>query len=126
VIEPRSGCIGQVDGEELNDKQVAICPACPACEVVVLYPDTGISFTVILDDIVGHSKTLGEAHVAHVTPKHLGPRPLRNKATSFLVVAPTAVLDARVVLDACPIIFPVSLTAGHRLEGFARMAWSET
>jgi hypothetical protein len=36
VIQPGSGCVSQVDGEELNDKQIAIRPACPAREAVVL------------------------------------------------------------------------------------------
>jgi hypothetical protein len=36
VIEPSSGRVSQIDGEKLNDKQVAICPARPAGEVVVL------------------------------------------------------------------------------------------
>jgi hypothetical protein len=36
VIEPSSGCVGPVDGEELNDEHVAVCPACPTREAVVL------------------------------------------------------------------------------------------
>jgi hypothetical protein len=36
VIDLGSGHVGQVDGEELNDEQVAICPACPPCKAVVL------------------------------------------------------------------------------------------
>jgi small neutral amino acid transporter SnatA (MarC family) len=36
VIEPSSGRVSQIDGEKLNDKQVAICPARPSGEVVVL------------------------------------------------------------------------------------------
>jgi hypothetical protein len=36
VIEPCSGHVGQVDGEELNDELVAIRPTYPTHEVVVL------------------------------------------------------------------------------------------
>jgi hypothetical protein len=65
--------VGQVNGEELDDEKVIVCPACPAREVVVLQPNIGIGFTVILDDVVGHSKMLREACVAHIAPKHHGP-----------------------------------------------------
>jgi hypothetical protein len=36
VIEPSFGHVGLVSEEELNDKQIAIHPNCPTCEVVVL------------------------------------------------------------------------------------------
>jgi hypothetical protein len=36
VIEPGSGRVGQVDGEELNDEEVAINLTCPTREAVVL------------------------------------------------------------------------------------------
>jgi hypothetical protein len=36
VIEPSSGRIGQVNGEELDDEKVIVRPACFACEAVVL------------------------------------------------------------------------------------------
>jgi hypothetical protein len=36
VIELCSGHVGQVDGEELNDEQVAIRPIYSACEAVIL------------------------------------------------------------------------------------------
>jgi hypothetical protein len=36
VIEPSSGCINQVYGEELDDEKVIVGPACPACEATVL------------------------------------------------------------------------------------------
>jgi hypothetical protein len=62
----------------------------------------------------------------HVTPKCLGPRILRANTMPFSVVVPIVALHARVVLGACPIIFPVSLTACRRLEGSTWMAQSET
>jgi hypothetical protein len=56
----------------------------------VLQPNTGIVVTVILDDVVGRSKTLREAHVAHVAPKCLGPWPLVAKSMPFSITMPAA------------------------------------
>jgi hypothetical protein len=53
----------------------------------VLQPNTGIAVTVILDDVVGRSKTLREAHVA---PKCLGPWPLVAKSMPFSITMPAA------------------------------------
>jgi hypothetical protein len=83
VIEPRSGHVSQVIGEELDDEKVIVHPACPACEAVVLQPNARIGFTIALDDVIGCSKMLREAHVTHVAPECLEPRPLRAKAASF-------------------------------------------
>jgi hypothetical protein len=55
VIEPSSGGVDQVNREELDDENIRI------------------GFTVILDDVIGSSKSLREARVAHVALKCLGP-----------------------------------------------------
>jgi hypothetical protein len=80
----------------------------------------------MLDDIVGHSKTLGKAHVVHVTPKHLGPQLLGAKAAPFSIAALAAMLDGHAVLEVCLIIFSVILMACCKLERSVRMARSET
>jgi hypothetical protein len=68
---------------------------------------------------------LGEACVAHVTPKRLGPKPFRAKTALFSVAALDAVLNLHAVLSVCPIIFPANLTACRRLEGSVQLAQSE-
>jgi hypothetical protein len=51
VIEPSPGCVSQVNGEELDDEKVIIRPSYAACEVVVLQPNIGIGFAIVLDVI---------------------------------------------------------------------------
>jgi hypothetical protein len=89
VIEPSSGHVDQINGEELDDEEVIVRLICPACEAVVLHSNNRIDFAIKIDDVVGHPKTLREAHVAHVAPEHFSPWPLGAKATPFSITAPT-------------------------------------
>jgi hypothetical protein len=70
VIEPSSGRVGQVDGEELNDEEVITRPARPTCGAVVLQPDARIGLAIILDDVVGRLEMPKEARIVHVAPEH--------------------------------------------------------
>jgi hypothetical protein len=70
VIERSSERVDQVNGEELDNEEVIVCPA---REAVVLQPNPGIGFAAVLDDIVGHPKMLREACVTHVAPKRFRP-----------------------------------------------------
>jgi hypothetical protein len=88
VIESISGHVGQVDGEELDDEELIVRPACPARYVVVLQPDTGIGLAVILDDVVGHMETPREAHIVHVAPECFRSKPLRATTVPFPMAAP--------------------------------------
>jgi hypothetical protein len=125
VIEPGFGHAGQVDGEELNDEQVATHPTCPTCKAVVLWPDTMIGFTVVLDDIVGHPKTFGETRIAYVTPKCIGPGSLWAKAAPLFVATPTVALSAHAVVGACSVIIPMGLMAFCMLQSSVLVARSE-
>jgi hypothetical protein len=89
VIEPSSGHVDQINGEELDDEEVIVRLICPACEAVVLHSNNRIDFAIKIDDVVGHPKTLREAHVAHVAPEHFSPWPLGAKAAPFSITAPT-------------------------------------
>jgi hypothetical protein len=73
VVKPGSRRVGQVDGEELDDEKVIICPAYPAREMVVFQPNARIGFAIILDDVVGHMKMLREANAVHVASKRFRP-----------------------------------------------------
>jgi hypothetical protein len=73
VIEPCSGRVDQVNGEELDDKKVTVRPARPTRKPVVLQPNAGISFAVVFGNVVGRPKTFREARIAHVAPEHFGP-----------------------------------------------------
>jgi hypothetical protein len=72
VIVPSSGRLSHVDGEELDDEEVIVCPTCPAHEAVVLQPYAGIGLAIILDDVVGVTKTPREARIAYVAPELFG------------------------------------------------------
>jgi hypothetical protein len=102
VIKPSFGHVSQVSGEELDDENRIVRPACPTREAVVLQPNTGIGFTIIIDDVVRRSKTLREAHVAHVSPQRLGTQPIRAKVVPFSITTPTAMWVVCTVLRACP------------------------
>jgi hypothetical protein len=93
-------------GEELDDEEVIVCPTCPACEVVVLQPNTRIGFAIVLDDVVGRPKMLREARAMHIAPKHFRPWPLGAKAVPFSIIVPTVMQVACVVLGACLFIPP--------------------
>jgi hypothetical protein len=40
-----------MDWEELDDEEVVVCFAYSAREAVVLQPDIGVGFAIILDDV---------------------------------------------------------------------------
>jgi hypothetical protein len=52
VIEPGPGRVSQVNGEELDDEEVVIRPACPARKAVVHQPNVGVDFAIVFDDII--------------------------------------------------------------------------
>jgi hypothetical protein len=62
--------VSMVNGEELDDEKDIGCPICLASEVVVLQPNAGVSFTIILDDVAWHSEMLSEASVTDGPSKH--------------------------------------------------------
>jgi hypothetical protein len=88
VIEPSSGHVGQVNGEELDDEEVIVHPTCPAREAMVLQSNAVIGFAIIPDDAIGHPKMLREAHVVHIAPKCFRPWPHRAKNVLFTIIAP--------------------------------------
>jgi hypothetical protein len=57
----------------LYDEQVIVCPARPAREVVVLYPNSGVGFVVVLDDVAWRPKMLWEMLIMDVASKRLWP-----------------------------------------------------
>jgi hypothetical protein len=69
VIEPSSGHVRQVDGEELDDEEVIIHPARPTHAVVVLQLDAGFCLADILDDVVWCMETPRESRITHVSPE---------------------------------------------------------
>jgi hypothetical protein len=113
-------------GEEWDNKEIVLCPICPACMTVIFQPNIGAGFAIVLDDIIGSLKMLRETCVAHIAPERLGPCPLRAKSVPFLIVVPTVTRVVCVVLEACPLISPVSLTTRWRLRASAWAARSET
>jgi hypothetical protein len=91
MIQPDPGGIRQVDQEEMDDERVIIRSARVSCEVVILQPDAGVSFAVILDDVAWRMKTLWQTSIAYGTSKRLRAWLFKTESKLFAVVmAPTA------------------------------------
>jgi hypothetical protein len=58
MIQSGPGGIGQVDGKELDDEEIIICSTHSTPKAVVLQPDAGVSFAVVLDDVARCLKML--------------------------------------------------------------------
>jgi hypothetical protein len=73
-------------------------------EAVVRQPDTGASFTTVLDDVARRSEMLWEASVAHGASERFWPRLFRVEVVSLVIVmafavrVPHAALGCRVVV----------------------------
>jgi hypothetical protein len=86
MIQPGTSQVGLVNGEELDDEKVIVYPACPAREAVVLQPNTGVSFLIVLDDVVRCTEAPCEPHVLHGASKRLRPWSLRAEVASLAIV----------------------------------------
>jgi hypothetical protein len=60
MIQSGPGRISQVDQEELDDEEAIVCSACFAREAVILHPNTGVTFDIVLDDVAWRSKCFGK------------------------------------------------------------------
>jgi hypothetical protein len=98
MIQPGPDGVSQVNGEELYAKKVIVCLACPASEAVVLQPDVGVSFTVVLDDDARRSEVLWEVSVVHGASEHFLPQLFRGEVASFVMVTTSVVRVWHVVL----------------------------
>jgi hypothetical protein len=125
VVKTGPGRVNQVDGDKLDDEEVIIRHACPACKTVVLQPNVGVDFAIIHYDVIRRLKMFWEAHVMHVAPKHFGPCPVGAEATYLSIVAAVETWVVHMVLKMHSLVPPVSLTACQRLEASTRMAWLE-
>jgi hypothetical protein len=75
-----------VNREELEDERVIIRSARSTHEAVILQLDTGVSFAIVLDDVVWRLKTFWETSIAHGASKFLWARPFRTEAVSFTIM----------------------------------------
>jgi hypothetical protein len=73
VVELVPSHVGQVNGEELDDEEIIIHPACPARKAVVLQPNAGTCLTISFDDIIWCLKTFWETHIMNIALERLGP-----------------------------------------------------
>jgi hypothetical protein len=60
MIQPSPSQDNKIDGEDLDDEEVVICPAHPTRKAVVPQPSVGVGFGVILDDIAWCPKSVLE------------------------------------------------------------------
>jgi hypothetical protein len=81
-----------VNGKELDDEAIVICPAHLARKATIFQASTGICCVVVFDNVIRCPETFWETHITHVAPKRLGPWPLRVEATPL----PAIVCDARI------------------------------
>jgi hypothetical protein len=102
VIEPISRRVRQVDGEELDDQEVIVHPACPACKVVVHQLGARIVLAITVHDVVGCTETPKEARIAHIAPEHFRSSPLRAKAApAVMQIARAREFERPMSLMAC-------------------------
>jgi hypothetical protein len=112
MIQPGPGGVSQVDGEELDDEMVVVHPARLASKAVVLQPDTGVSFTIVLDDTTRHSKMLWEASVAHGTSERFLLKPFMAEVVPFTIILASVAWVSHVVLG-LRIIIPQAVLMMH-------------
>jgi hypothetical protein len=87
MIRPGPDGISQVHWEELDNEKVIVHSARSACEVVVLQPDIGVSFAIVLDGIAQCLKMLWEMSITYDASEHLWARLFRTEVASFVIVA---------------------------------------
>jgi hypothetical protein len=51
MIQPGPGRISQVHQEEQDDEGVIVHSTCSTCEAIMLQPDVGVGFAIVLDDV---------------------------------------------------------------------------
>jgi hypothetical protein len=51
MVQPGRGGFNQINREELDDKKIIVRSAHPAREVVILQPDAGVGFAIVLGDV---------------------------------------------------------------------------
>jgi hypothetical protein len=98
MIRPGLDGISQVHGEELDNEKVIVHSARSACEVVVLQPDIGVSFAIILDGIAQCLKMLWEMSITYGASEHLWARLFRTKVASFVIATASTPWVLRVML----------------------------
>jgi hypothetical protein len=126
VVQLGPSHVGQVNGDELDDEEVIICPTRPACEAVVLQPNARVCLTVIFDDVARCMKTFWETCIMHVAPERLGPWPLRAEATPLWVFMPVATWVTFEVFRVCALVPPTGLMAHQGLKAPICMAQLKT
>jgi hypothetical protein len=75
IIQPGPGGILQVYREELDDEEVIVHSVHFAREAVILQPDTGVGFAVVLDDVAWRSKCFGKRASCTALPNAFGSGP---------------------------------------------------
>jgi hypothetical protein len=91
VIQSGPGGISQVDGEELDDEKVIVRFTRSAHEAIVLHPDGGVSFAIVLDDVARCSKTLWETSIMYGVSERVWARPFRTVDAPFTIIVASVV-----------------------------------
>jgi hypothetical protein len=82
----------------LDDEKVIVRPTCPTREAVVLQPNAGVSFAIILDNVVRHMEAPWELCVLHGASECLWPYSFRVEAASLTVIMAPVVWVPHVTL----------------------------
>jgi hypothetical protein len=99
VVQPGPGGFNQIDWKELDNEEIITRSPRPASEAVVLQPDAGVYFAIVLDDVAWHLKTPREMGIAHGAYKRLWAWRFRIEAASFTIVAAPVMRVLRVLLE---------------------------
>jgi hypothetical protein len=75
-------------GGGTDDEKVIIHRTCSTHMVVVLQPNAGVGFAIVLDDVAQHSEALQEMPIPHGASKHFWPWSFGAEATSLTIIMP--------------------------------------
>jgi hypothetical protein len=95
--------------EKLDDEKVIVYPSHLTCETVVLQPDAGVSFIIVLDDVARRLETLWEASVVHSASEHFWPWLLKVVVVSFMIITTFVVWVPRMALVLCIVVLQAVL-----------------
>jgi hypothetical protein len=88
----------------MDDENIVLHPARLASQAVVLQPDVGVRFIIILGDAAWCSEALWEVGIKHGASEHFRPRPSRVEALSFMIVSASVVRVPCAALVSCTML----------------------
>jgi hypothetical protein len=104
IIQLGLGRVDQLNGKEPDDEKVIIYPTHLTSELVVLQPDAGVSFTIVLYDIARCSEALWEVSIMHSDFKCFWPWLFKAEVVSFVIITASVAWVLHAVLGLCIVV----------------------